>query len=159
MSDLSTAEIPAHLAVIGPVKVTATTVQTFLFSAATWNPHRIHYDREYAIEEGYPDVLVQAHLHGSFLCKAVLDVAGARARLTRFGWQNRGIACPGQTMAITGRAVASRTTAAGEGVVEGAVEIDYELEERHVSGDLAATAWATVVVPADGFHEGSGSHD
>ena len=32
-------------------------VQLFRFSAITFNPHRIHYDRTYAMEvEGYPDL-------------------------------------------------------------------------------------------------------
>jgi len=39
-------------------------VTLFRFSAATWNSHRIHYDRSYATrEEGYPGLLV----HGPFL--------------------------------------------------------------------------------------------
>ncbi|MGA3216281.1 MAG: acyl-CoA dehydrogenase [Acidimicrobiales bacterium] len=33
-------------------------VMLFRFSAATWNSHRIHYDRPFAIEEGYPGLLV-----------------------------------------------------------------------------------------------------
>lgn len=43
-----------------------THVQLFRYSAITWNSHRIHYDQKYAAEEGYPDVLVQSHLHGAF---------------------------------------------------------------------------------------------
>ncbi len=44
----------------------ASRVQLFLYSAATWNPHRIHYDAEYARFEGHPDVIVHGPLqaHG-----------------------------------------------------------------------------------------------
>ena len=54
-----------------PLVFEPTTLQLFRFSAATWNPHLIHYDREYAQTEGYPDVLVQSHLHGCFLVEVV----------------------------------------------------------------------------------------
>ena len=35
----------------------ASRAQLFLYSAATHNPHRIHYDRDYALVEGHPDVV------------------------------------------------------------------------------------------------------
>ena len=43
-------------------------VQVFSFSAATWNPHRIHYDTDYTVRhEGYESTLVQGPLLGSWL--------------------------------------------------------------------------------------------
>ncbi|WP_067464372.1 hypothetical protein [Actinomadura macra] len=133
-------DIPPELTEIAPVERVATHLQAFLFSAATWNPHRIHYDRDYARSEGHPDILVQAHLHACFLSQALLSTVGDEARLVRFGWRNRAIACPGQRLLISGRAVAAEPADAG-------LRIDYELEERHESGDVAVVAWAGVVVP------------
>ena len=43
------------------------------YSAATWNSHRIHYDRDYAKAEGYPDLLV----HGPLQATLALDLLGA----------------------------------------------------------------------------------
>ena len=54
-------EVPANL----PWRRTITPdpVSLFRFSAITFNPHRIHYDRPYAMEtEGYPGLVV----HGPF---------------------------------------------------------------------------------------------
>jgi 3-methylfumaryl-CoA hydratase len=46
-------------------------VQLFRFSALTYNGHRIHYDRPYAIKaEGYPDLVV----HGPLLALLALDL-------------------------------------------------------------------------------------
>jgi hydroxyacyl-ACP dehydratase HTD2-like protein with hotdog domain len=43
-------------------------LQVFSFSAATWNPHRIHYDSDYTVQhEGYDSILVQGPLLGSWL--------------------------------------------------------------------------------------------
>ena len=45
-------------------------VQLFRYSAITFNPHRIHYDRTYATEvEGYPGLVV----HGPFTTQCLLD--------------------------------------------------------------------------------------
>jgi hydroxyacyl-ACP dehydratase HTD2-like protein with hotdog domain len=46
-------------------------VSLFLFSAATWLPHRIHYDRDYAMSEGHRDLLVHGPLQGSYLVQMV----------------------------------------------------------------------------------------
>ena len=80
---------------ITPLIKRPTTVQLFRFSAMTWNSHKIHFDKPHAQSEGYPDVLVQSHLHGSFLVQAVMDWAGPEAHLAGFRWQNRAIAIPG----------------------------------------------------------------
>ncbi|WP_340539089.1 hypothetical protein [Nocardioides sp. GXZ039] len=43
-------------------------LQLFAFSAATGNPHRIHYDRDYATAvEGLPGLLVQGPLLGTWM--------------------------------------------------------------------------------------------
>jgi 3-methylfumaryl-CoA hydratase len=61
-------EVPAGL----PWRRTITTnpVSLFRFSALTGNPHRIHYDRPYAMEaEGYPGLVV----HGPFTQLCLMD--------------------------------------------------------------------------------------
>ena len=45
-------------------------VDLFLFSAITWNAHRIHYDAEFSRnDEKLPDVVVQRSLHGCYLAE------------------------------------------------------------------------------------------
>ncbi|ADU49625.1 acyl dehydratase [Intrasporangium calvum] len=113
-----------------------THVQLFRFSAITWNAHRIHYDQAYAAEEGYPDVLVQSHLHGCFLVQTVMSWAGPRATLHRFRWQNRHLATPGDKLRCTGTVTA----------VEGSL-VHCELREINQHGDICAPGWATVELP------------
>jgi 3-methylfumaryl-CoA hydratase len=51
--------------------LTVDEVMLFRFSAATWNPHRIHYDRDYVTKvEGYPDLIV----HGPFTAVLLLEL-------------------------------------------------------------------------------------
>lgn len=51
--------------------IKADPVMLFRYSAITFNPHRIHYDRAYCIEtEGYPGLVV----HGPFAQQCLLDL-------------------------------------------------------------------------------------
>lgn len=87
---------------LGDLVITPSRVTLFRFSAATWNPHRIHYDAAYAATEGYPDVLVQSHLYGCWLVRLVNEWAGPRARVRELGWQNRRFAVPDQPLRCRG---------------------------------------------------------
>ena len=60
-----------------PVTRNASRAQLFLYSAATHNPHRIHYDRDYAAVEGHPDIIVHGPLQGAWLSQYVTDVGRA----------------------------------------------------------------------------------
>ena len=63
------------------MKKQASEAELFLYSAASFNPHRIHYDRAYANFEGHDDLVVHGPLQGSWLTQFVTDWAGPRARL------------------------------------------------------------------------------
>ena len=93
----------------------------------TWNSHRIHYDKVYAQSEGYPDVLVQSHLHGCFLLQAVMDWAGQRSRVLGFRWQNRGNRDSRRLLTCGGKVMKAEA-----GVIE------CEVEERNQKGELCA---------------------
>ncbi len=77
--------------------VTADERQLFFFSAATYNGHRIHYDKDWArTVEGYDDVIVQGPLQAALLARAVTDWIGGRGRLVEYSVQNRAIALAGE---------------------------------------------------------------
>ncbi len=125
---------------VTPLVKRPSTVQLFRFSAMTWNSHKIHYDKPYAQSEGYPDVLVQSHLHGSFLAQAVMDWAGPSARLVGFRWQNRAIGCPGDVLTCAGTVVKTEMR-------NGCGYVECELEERNQDNQLCAPGWARVELP------------
>ncbi len=136
-----TAQLPQLGDPVAELVFEPTPVQLFAFSAATWNAHRIHYDRDYAREqEDYPDVLVQSHLHACFLARTAQAAFGPRSRLTGIGWQNRGIAVPGDRLTVGGE-VTSVTGA------EAGTEVALTLEERNQEGQLCVKGWARVLLP------------
>jgi hydroxyacyl-ACP dehydratase HTD2-like protein with hotdog domain len=104
---------------IPTLKVTVDETQLFFFSAATYNGHRIHYDKEWArTVEGYDDVLVQGPLQAALLARAIGDWIGGRGRLVSFAVQNRAIAYPGQRLSFGGTVTGKRLTDRRAGLVD-----------------------------------------
>src|SRR6201999_3971647 len=79
--------------------VTVDERQLFFFSAATYNGHRIHYDKDWArTVEGYDGVLIQGPLQAALLARAITDWIGGRGRLVEYSVQNRAVAVDGEGM-------------------------------------------------------------
>jgi hydroxyacyl-ACP dehydratase HTD2-like protein with hotdog domain len=126
---------------IPTLTVVATTTQLFFFSAATYNGHRIHYDRSWAVDvEGYPDVLVHGPLQAAFMARAVTDWIGAGGRLLRFEVQNRDSAFPGEKLCFAGTVTATREQD-GRGLV------DVDIRGEKGEGVLLMPGSATVELP------------
>lgn len=115
----------------------ASRAQLFLYSAASFNPHRIHYDRDYAATEGHPDILVHGPLQGSWLTQYLTDWVGARGRLRSVTWQNRVRALPEQDVEFHGRVTAVRPDSA---------EVDVEVWEQTADGTVLMPGTATVAL-------------
>ena len=116
----------------------ASRVQLFLYSAATWNPHRIHYDVDYARFEGHPDVIVHGPLQGAWLSQYVTDWAGPAGRILSLSWQNRASALPENDYEFHGRVTAIDVAA---GVVS------LEVWEQTLDGTVIMPGVATVRLP------------
>ena len=119
-----------------PLVKNASRAQLFLFSAATHNPHRVHYDRAFAQLEGHDDVLVHGPLQGAWLHQFVRDWAGPRGRVLALAFQNRSRAFPERDLVLRGR-VAS---------VDGDVA-SLEIEEVDDTGAVLVPATARVRLP------------
>jgi hydroxyacyl-ACP dehydratase HTD2-like protein with hotdog domain len=53
----------------------ATEIELFMYCAATWNTHRIHYDRDYARAEGYRDLVVPGPMQSARLAQLLAEFA------------------------------------------------------------------------------------
>ena len=104
---------------IPTLAVTVDETQMFFFSAATYNGHRIHYDKEWArAVVGYDVVLVLGPLQAALLARAIGDWIGGRGRLVSFSVQNRAIAYPGELLSFGGQVTGKRITDEGAGLVD-----------------------------------------
>lgn len=83
-------------------------MQLFMFSAATWNRHLIHYNTEFAHGDGLADVAPHRALIGSFLAQMLSNWAGDAGRVSRLEWSVRGSALPGKDLTCKGTVVSKR---------------------------------------------------
>lgn len=91
---------------VGPLLKTPTHVSMFMYSAAVWLVHRIHYDHEFATDhEGLPDVVVHGTLATDWYAQLLLEWAGRDARLARLSYQIRSYMLPDQTLTCGGSVV------------------------------------------------------
>ncbi len=120
--------------------ITVDETQMFFFSAATYNGHRIHYDKDWARGvEGYDDVLVQGPLQAALLARAITDWVGGRGRLVNYSVQNRGVAYPGQPLTFGG-------TVTGKRESDGRALVDLDISGRR-GDEVLMPGTATVELP------------
>lgn len=117
-----TAEIPV-------VVRTPDAVDLFLFSAASWLIHRIHYDLPFTTEhDGHPGLLVHGPLQGTYLVQAAQQALGGDARLRSISYRHLAPAYLGDTLECGG------TVTDGEGGT-----VTAELWIRKSDGTITTT--------------------
>ncbi len=125
---------------VTPLTVTVNETQMFFFSAATYNGHRIHYDKDFARDvEGYDNVLVHGPLQAALLSRALTDWIGGDGRLVAFSVQNRAVAHPGQELTFGG-------VVTGKRVTDDTGQIDLDIFCRR-GDDVLMPGTATVALP------------
>ena len=117
------------------MKKQASEAELFLYSAASFNPHRIHYDRAYANFEGHDDLVGHGPLQGSWLTQFVTDWAGPRASLLSIEWQNRASAFVGDELIFAGTVTA---------IDQANTSVELEISEKNIDGTLLMPAKANV---------------
>jgi hydroxyacyl-ACP dehydratase HTD2-like protein with hotdog domain len=131
---------------IPTLAVTVDETQMFFFSAATYNGHRIHYDKTWATEvEGYPNILVHGPLQAALLARAVTDWAGPDGRLVSYAIQNRASAFPGEELRFVGTVTGKRDAEGG-----GSGLVDLEIRGEKGEAQVLMPGTATVSLPKRG---------
>jgi hydroxyacyl-ACP dehydratase HTD2-like protein with hotdog domain len=119
----------------------ATNVSLFLYNAAVWNAHRIHYDERYTTEvERHPGVVIDGPLQGDWLTQVVLDWLGEDGQMLEFEYSNRRAAYLGQTL-IAGGSIAAIDDARGE------VALDLHVKDEQ--GQIITPGRAVVALRRD----------
>ncbi len=99
----------------------------FLYSSITWNPQRIHFDKDFCLQEGYRDVVVHGPLRGAFLSQMLTRWIGDDGTLKKLSYSNRDIAYVNERLVCCGR-VARKWIDAELGHV--ACEVRVENDEK-----------------------------
>lgn len=122
---------------------TPSRAQLFMYSAISWNVHRIHYDVEYAKTESHPTVLVHGPLQGAFFGQFMTDWVSPAGTLKKLAYSNRGLALPDEPYIVKGRVTGKR-------IEDGQCLVDCDIRGENQVGDAAALGSATVIVPSRG---------
>ena len=97
---------------------TPTNVSLFLYNAAIWNAHRIHYDESYTTEvEKHPGVVIDGPLQGDWLTQTVLEWIGEDAVLVEFQYSNRKASYLGDSL-VSGGSVSAVEAESREATLE-----------------------------------------
>ena len=114
------------------------------WSAASENWHRIHYDRDYAVNhDKLPDIMVNGSWKQHVLIQLLTDWVGEEGWLWKIGFQFRGMNVPGETLTAWGR-ITDKKLVGDYGVVT--LEIGL-VNEKQAEGTPGT---ATVVLPRRG---------
>ena len=115
---------------------TPSNVSLFLYNAAVWNAHRIHYDERYTTDvEGHPGIVIDGPLQGDWLAQCVNNWLGDAGVVERFQYSNRRATYLGETLMSGGR-VAALDAANKRATVE--------LWVRNAAGEITSPGTATV---------------
>jgi acyl dehydratase len=88
-----------------PLTKSPDAMQLFMFSAATWNRHLIHYNSQFARGDGLEDVAVHRALLGAFLAQMLTEWVGTNGYLRQLQWVVRASARVGEQITCRGRVV------------------------------------------------------
>ena len=123
-----------------PLHKTPSNTLLFLYSAITWNPQRIHFDKDFTISEGYKDIVVHGPLRGAFLSKLLTHWIGDEGVLKKMSYANRDIAYVNEPLACKGT-VTRKSIENGQGLVE------CDIWVENAQGAKLTLGNATVVLP------------
>lgn len=136
--------------VLPELVVEPTAAQVFMFSAATWNRHHIHYSRDAAVREGHADIVLQRALLGNLFARHAQAWLGTAGSVRRLAWKVLSSALPGQALRCNG-VVSGAATDALPGALEGSAppgdepgaqgpRLRYEAALQDDAGRTVATA-------------------
>ena len=115
-----------------------TTQQLVMYAGASGDYYQIHYDLEFAKNNGLPNVILHGALKNAFLGHLVTDWIGEWGTLKKLSVQYRGMDIPGTPAYVKG-VVKKKYVQDGENVVECVIWLENHEGERTTPGYAVAT--------------------
>ena len=120
--------------------LTPDNVQLFLYNAALWNAHRIHFDEPYTRNvEGYPGLVIAGPMLGDWLNQCVEEWLGDSGRLVSIEYSNRAATHIGETLTSGGTVTA---------VDQASGEVRVEVFVKNAAGEVVTPGIATALLEA-----------
>ena len=138
-------EIPA-------LEKSPTTQQLVRYAGASGDFYQIHYDKDFAIANGLPGVILHGALKNAFLGQLMTDFAGELGSLRKLAVQYRGMDQPGTKIVCRGK-IAKKHLEPGNGGGSGEHLVDCEIWLENAKGEKTTPGSATVVLPSRTNHQ------
>jgi acyl dehydratase len=117
------------------------TQQLVMWAAGSGDFYQIHYDKDFALNNGLKGLIVHGALKHAFLGQMLHDWAGAKGRIKKFGCQYRGMDVPTQDITCRG-VVKGKRQEGGENLVE------LEIWTENPEGQKTSPGTAVVALPS-----------
>ena len=87
---------------IGPLDKEVTTRQLVQYAGASGDYYEIHYDKDFAVQNELPGIIVHGALKNAFLAELVTNWMGEEGKLLELTCQYRGMDVPNDTLRCEG---------------------------------------------------------
>ena len=128
---------------ITPLVKQPTTRQLVMWAGASGDYNPIHYDKDFALKQGLPGVIVHGQLTGCFLGQMLTDWIGGEGSLKKLSLTYRGMNFPGETLTCKG-------TVTKKYIDGGQHFVAYNIWTENPKGEKTLTGTALVALPARG---------
>ena len=118
-----------------------TTQQLVKYAGASGDYYQIHYDKDFALGNGLPNVILHGALKGAWMAQIMTDWIGEEGTLKKFTTQYRGMDVPGTPM--YGKGVVNKKYVEGD---ENLLECEIWLENSE--GQKTTQGSAIVTLPS-----------
>lgn len=129
-----------------PLERTIDLVSMVAYAGATWDWHRMHYDRDFVAAKGFDAPVVDGQVFGALMVEVLQDGLGPRARVRTLDFRFRSMVYADETVRVTATRVDGEGRALAFDLVVDVVRAagpDERTDER-----VAVTGHATVEVPS-----------
>jgi len=126
---------------VGPLEKNPTTQQLVKYAGASGDFYQIHYDKDFALANKLPGVILHGALKNGFLAQLMTDFAGEHGWLRKLSVQYRGMDQPGSKVVCKGK-VTRKYVENGDHLV------DCEIWLENSSGEKTTPGTATVMLPS-----------
>lgn len=128
---------------LGPLEKDPTTQQLVKYAGASGDFYQIHYDKDFALKNNLPGVILHGALKNAFLGQLMTDFAGELGWLRKLSVQYRGMDQPGAKVVCKGR-VTKKYVQGPDHLVE------CEIWLENAKGEKTTPGSATVILPSRG---------
>ena len=123
------------------LKKDPTTQQLVKYAGASGDFYQIHYDKDFALKNHLPGVILHGALKNAFLGQLVTDFAGELGWLRKLSVQYRGMDQPGTSVTCKGKVIKK--------YVDGGNHlVDCEIWLENAQGEKTTPGSATVMLPS-----------